>query len=75
MFLPSKRVIYSILFFIAIMSILIVTKPKSFYQKDGKLKCFGMYGDDTLFSLGFITIVVAILVFYMFCIIDFFTDK
>lgn len=75
MFVPAKRVIYSILFFIAIMSIIIVTKPKSFYHTDGKLKGFGMYGDDTLFSMGFVTIIVAISVFYLFCIIDFFTDK
>lgn len=70
-----KRIIYSILFFIAIMIILIVSKPSMFYDRQGKLRDFGMYGQNTVFSFGLVTVVVAISVFYMFCIIDFFVDN
>lgn len=66
----NSRVIYSILFYLLLMILLSVAKPSLIYKSDGTIKEFGIGDDKTMFSLGVLTAVVAILSFYTFCIID-----
>ena len=66
----SGRVIYSILFYVLLMILISVSKPSIMYDEYGSLKEFGIGEDKTMFSLGVVTVVIAILSFYIFCIID-----
>ena len=40
------------------------------FDKSGDIKKFGLGQEQTLFSFGIFTIVLAILSFYLFCVID-----
>jgi hypothetical protein len=40
------------------------------YDESGKPKEFGIGDEKTMFSLGVLTVVLAVLCFYTFCIID-----
>jgi hypothetical protein len=66
----NSRVIYSLLFFVLLMILIAVSKPSIVFNPDGSLKEFGIGDDKTMFSLGVFTVVVAIISFYTFCIID-----
>lgn len=66
----SSRVIYSLLFYVLLMILVFVSKPAIMFDKNGHIKPFGIGDDKTMFSLGVITSVIAILSFYTFCIID-----
>ena len=69
-FQVNSRVIYSVLFFVLIMILAIVSKPSIMFNEDGQIKPFGLGEEKTMFSVGVVTSVVAILCFYTFCIID-----
>jgi hypothetical protein len=66
---PS-RVIYSILFFTLLIILLYQVKFSVMFESNGDLKNFGLGSDKTLFSFGIFTVILAILSFYLFCIID-----
>lgn len=67
----NSRVIYSVVFFILLLILLYTSKSSIMFEKDGKeIKKFGLGHDQTLFSFGIFTIVLAIASFYLFCIID-----
>jgi hypothetical protein len=66
----SARIIYSILFYVLLIILIILAKPSVIFEKDGSLKQFGIGDDKTMFSLGVFTIVLAVLSFYVFCMID-----
>lgn len=66
----SSRVIYSLLFYVLLMILVFVSKPSIMFDKTGSIKQFGIGDDKTMFSLGVITSVVAIISFYTFCVID-----
>lgn len=40
------------------------------FENNGDFKNFGVGSDKTLFSFGVFTVVLAIISFYIFCIID-----
>jgi hypothetical protein len=40
------------------------------FENDGSLKQFGIGDEKTMFSLGVFTVVLAVLSFYVFCMID-----
>ena len=64
---------YAILFYILLLVLIVISKPSLMFERDGELKPFGIgdgNGNKTIFSFGVFTIVVAILCFYTFCIID-----
>lgn len=66
----SSRVVYSIAFFVLLMILLFVSKPTIMFDSKGELRPFGVGYDKTMFSFGVFTVVLAIMSFYMFCIID-----
>lgn len=66
----NGRVIYSLLFYILLLLLIISMKPSIIFNKDGSLKNFGLEKNETIYSLGVAVIIIAILSFYIFCILD-----
>lgn len=66
----SSRVIYSILFFSLLLVLLFISKPSVMFDEDGSLKDFGIGTDKTMFSFGVFTVVLAIISFYIFTLLD-----
>lgn len=66
----NSRVIYAILFYILLLLLFVSIKPTLIFNQDGSLKTFGLEDEETLFSLGVFTVIIAILSFYTFCLID-----
>lgn len=66
----NTRIIYSILFYVLLIILIILAKPSVMFERDGSLKQFGIGDDKTMFSLGVFTVVLAVLSFYVFCMID-----
>jgi len=66
-----KRIIYSILFYILIIVLVVLAKPSFMFNENLELKSFGIGGDGkTMFSFGVFAIVTAIFSFYLFALID-----
>lgn len=79
--MPAARVIYSVLFFVLSLLLIIVAKPKAFFHEDGSIRPFGTgrrRGTDaadkttttTVFPLGVVVVVLAVLSLYTFVMID-----
>ena len=69
----NSRIIYATLFYILLLVLIIISKPALMFERDGELKPFGIDDGDgkkTIFSFGVFTVVLAILCYYLFCIID-----
>lgn len=66
----SSRVVYSVLFYVLSVVLLVVSKPPIFFDRDGNIRPFGIGDDKTIFAFGVIATAMAILSFYVFCIID-----
>lgn len=66
----NTRIIYSILFYVLLLILIVISKPSVIFNKDGSIKHFGIGDNKTMFSLGVFTIVLAIISFYIFCLID-----
>jgi hypothetical protein len=66
----SSRVVYSVLFYVLLIVLIILAKPSIMFHENKTLKIFGVGEDKTMFSLGVASVVLAILSFYVFCIID-----
>ncbi len=71
----NSRVSYSIIVFIMSMILLFITKPKLAFEKDGSLKFFGIsQKKDTIYSVGVLSVVLSLMIFYFFCMIDLIFD-
>lgn len=68
--LLSQRVIYSLLFYILLLVLIAVSKPKMVFDDEGNIRPFGVGDEKTIFSFGVIVITLSVLSFYVFCIID-----
>jgi len=66
----NQRTIYSGLFYLLIVTFLFVSKPSLVFDQDGEIKPFGIGTQKTLFSFGVLVIVIALLSFYVFAMID-----
>lgn len=66
----NSRIVYSVLFYILTMILIVTAKPSIMFEKDGNIKPFGVGYEKTMFSMGVFSVVFAILSFYIFCIID-----
>ena len=74
--LPSNRVLFSILLYVIVMCLIIYTHPTSLFEdeKSYNIRRFGVsYERDTVFSFGVISVFLAILIFYIACLIDAFS--
>lgn len=67
----TSRTMYSVIVFIMSMILIFITKPKLAFDKNGTLKKFGINDkSSTVYSVGVLSVVLAVLIFYLFCIID-----
>jgi hypothetical protein len=68
----NSRVVYSILFYLLAILLLIVSKPSIIFKDNGDIRPFGVGGDEdkTLFSFGVFAMILAIVSFYIFSVID-----
>lgn len=67
--LPS-RVFYSAVFFLLIVSIVLVSRPETVVRPDGRLKPFGLGRDETVMTLGVIVVVSAFASMYLFSVLE-----
>ena len=66
----STRLLLSLLFYVLFVFILLMTKPSFLFDKDGNIIAFGVGQHKTIFSLGSVIVVFAIICFYLFAVID-----
>ena len=66
----SSRILYAILLYILLMTLIYTVKPKLIFNNDGTIKNYGVKNKDTIYSLGVISVVLAIVSFYFFCLVD-----
>ena len=66
----SSRIFYAIFLYILILTLIFLKKPKMFFEDDGEIKQFGLKKEQTIYSVGVFSIVLAIICFYIFCVID-----
>lgn len=66
----APRIFYSLVFYVLVMLAIMITKPHPMFDTDGQVRGFGVQPPDTLFTLGVVTILVAIIGFYVFAFID-----
>lgn len=67
----SPRILYAILFYILLLTIIYLKKPSMVFNHDGSFKSFGLSNDDTLYSIGTLSVVLSIVSFYIFALIDY----
>lgn len=67
------RILHSFILFSIILLIIITIKPSFIYKENGELKSFGINQnkDETIFHLGVISVVVAILCFWFVAVNDY----
>lgn len=67
-----KRIIYSVLFYVLLMILVVLSKPSFIFKENNgaELKPFGIGADKTMFSFGVFAVVMAIVSFYLFAVID-----
>jgi hypothetical protein len=66
-----KRLIYSVAFYVLIIMLIMVSKPSLLYDDEGEMRRFGVEKHETIFHVGVINVVIAIISFYVFAIIDY----
>lgn len=71
----AQRVVYSILFYVLALCLIIVAKPSFIFDTTSKEACkkpkpFGVGEGKSLYSLGVVTVALAVVSFYIFALID-----
>lgn len=66
----NARLLYAIVFFVLLIALIFTSKPSLIFNPNGSLRPYGIGDEKTMFSFGVFTVVIAILSFYFFCIID-----
>ena len=61
----NNRVKYALAVYVAFVIILVVTKPKFFFKKNGQFKEFGTGLDKTVIPFWLVLLVIAILSYYI----------
>lgn len=68
--LLNHRTIYSTLFYVLVILLIITARPAFAFDNYGSLKPFGVGDEKSIFSLGVVTCALAIVSFYIFTLID-----
>jgi hypothetical protein len=67
----SSRILYSIFFYILALILIFMYKPSFIFNDDDTLKNFGLNSNNTIYSFGTLTVVLAVATFYLFAVIDY----
>ena len=66
----NHRSVYSALFYVLIVVLILVSRPKALFDESGRPRGFGLGQHDTVFAFGVIVVALAIVAYYVFAIID-----
>jgi hypothetical protein len=66
----SKRIVSSIVIFVFCMLLICINKPTFIFNSDGTIKEFGTGHNKSIYSLGVVSSLIAILSFYIFSLLD-----
>lgn len=66
----TSRILYSALFFVLSMILLFVWKPAVAFDEHKRLKPFGVAEGNSVFSMGVITIALAMTSYILFCLME-----
>lgn len=66
----NSRIVYAILFYVLLIVLIMITKPSMMFEADGNIKPFGVGDDKTMFSVGVFSVVLAVVSYYIFCLVD-----
>ena len=66
----KSRIFYSVFVYVLLMLLIFVKKPKMFFNENNNIKHFGTGKSETIYSLGVASFVIAVITFYLFCLID-----
>ena len=66
----SSRIFYAIVLYILLMTLIFLKKPSLLFHPDGSIKSFGLNKNQTIYSVGVMSIVLSVICFYIFCLID-----
>lgn len=66
----QSRIFYAIFLYTLIMTLLFIKKPVLLFHPNGEIKPFGIHQNESIYSIGVMSVVLAIICFYVFCIID-----
>jgi hypothetical protein len=61
----SRRFQISLMLYLILMGIIVFLNPNFLYDKNGKIKIFGIGDDKTLFPLWLIIFVLAVICYYL----------
>ena len=67
---PNRRTVHSVVCLIFLAIMIVATKPKIMYSADGRFKEFGVGSEQTIFSIGFVLLLGAVIFFYFFSVMD-----
>jgi len=63
--IQNKRLQIALLLYVIVIGVIIFINPKFMYDKEGKIKIFGLGDNKTLFPLWLIIFVIAVLCYYI----------
>ena len=66
----SSRIFYAIVLYILLMTLIFLKKPSLLFHPNGSIKSFGLNENQTIYSVGIMSIVLSVICFYIFCLID-----
>lgn len=69
------RLLYTLLFYILFVIIIIAVKPRFLFDEEGNIIAFGVGKNKTIFSLGTLILAFALVCFYLFAVIDLIFQK
>jgi hypothetical protein len=61
----QKRLQIALLLYVIVIGAIIFINPKFMYDKEGKIKIFGLGDNKTLFPLWLVIFVIAVLCYYI----------
>ena len=66
----NKRTIYALLFYVLIVTLIVISKPSLMFNQSGSVKPFGLGNEKTILSLGIFCAVMAVMCSYVFTLVD-----
>lgn len=67
----TSRISYSVVVYVMSMILLFISKPDLAFESNGELRTFGVSEKkDTIYSVGVLAVTMAIVIYYLFCMID-----
>lgn len=66
----NQRLLYSFVFYLLLITLVLVSKPKPLFNDAGDIAKFGVGEDKTIFSLGVFVVCLSLMSFYFVTLID-----